>query len=525
VQQPPDAGDPKTVSDSPQLLRVELEREGDLTALAKLAEGGWNLYPSIGERLFADARRDITERNPGASISSWFRQVFHGDSLSICALCGKEGGLRASHIIPSFVGKWLKSTSATGFLSQSDDLSVRVQDFPTLPLLCSYCEQKFSSLESYFASKVFYPFHNKKAREFEYDERLQLFALSLSWRTLKANLSEEFKIAAPERIPQVDQAEQDWRRMLLVGRIEKTPYENHLLFLDFATGDGVPPGFQRYVLRSVDACLVEGAGRVMTYTKLPWMVFATSIFPLKLDGWEKTILLGKGRISPRQVMMDGVFGTFLRDRAKLATKADLPKWRKEAIARAIKKDPERLLESASLDALIAEKDVERGIKMRDMPESIKALITEGIAKALDDSGKPKSENQLTKLVGRKIADSLANLSKEEADDLSGRMFATIKYSKIINGDALCRFQCNGVWVSFLVNPHSTKEYQREKIAKELEEVKKDSSRKNITPIAVFSLYVGDDGTGFEMGFWMDAQTSQDAASCELRSTLPEWRAE
>ena len=77
------------------------------------------------------------------------------------------------------------------------------------------------------------------------------------------------------------------------------------------------------------------------------------------------------------------------------------------------------------------------------------------------------------------------------------------------GDALCRFRCDGVWVSFIVNPYSTKEYQRKKIMEEMEDVKRDSSRRKTTPIAVFSLHVDDDGTGFEMGFWMDAQSSKD----------------
>lgn len=430
--------------------------------------------------------------------------------MSICALCGKEGELRASHIIPSFVGKWSKSTSATGFLSQSDDLSVRVQDFPTLPLLCSDCEQKFSSLESYFASKVFYPFHNKKVREFEYDERLRLFALSLSWRTLKANCGDEFKAAVPELVSQVEQAEIDWRKILLQGRFDGSPYETHFLLLDYVKkGEGVPSGLQRYMLRTVDACIVEGSGRVMVYTKLPWMVFATAIFPVKLDGWEKTIILDKGEISSPQTITDGYFGTFLHDRARLATEADLPKWRKEAILKDMRKNPTRLLQSASLDVLIAEKDIERRRKMREMPELVQALVIEGVAEALDDTGKSKEENQISRLVGRKIADALANLSKEEAAELGGIMLGTMNYSKMRGGDALCRFRCDGVWVSFIVNPYSTKEYQRKKIMEEMEDVKRDSSRRKTTPIAVFSLHVDDDGTGFEMGFWMDAQSSKD----------------
>jgi len=77
---------------------------------------------------------------------------------------------------------------------------------------------------------VFYPFHNKKVREFEYDERLRLFALSLSWRTLKANCGDEFKAAVPELVSQVEQAEIDWRKILLQGRFDGSPYETHFFF-------------------------------------------------------------------------------------------------------------------------------------------------------------------------------------------------------------------------------------------------------------------------------------------------------
>lgn len=36
----------------------------------------------------------------------------------ICALCGKNAELRESHLIPKFVGEWIKRTSATGYLRQ-----------------------------------------------------------------------------------------------------------------------------------------------------------------------------------------------------------------------------------------------------------------------------------------------------------------------------------------------------------------------------------------------------------------------
>ena len=101
-----------------------------------------------------------------------------------CSLCGNMKPLRMSHFIPKFVGRWMKKTSATGFLSNAEDMSRRVQDLSSAPLLCGDCELRFSKLESYFADIMFYPFHMKGQRVFDYDERLGLFALSLAWRTV-----------------------------------------------------------------------------------------------------------------------------------------------------------------------------------------------------------------------------------------------------------------------------------------------------------------------------------------------------
>jgi hypothetical protein len=41
----------------------------------------------------------------------------------ICALCQDETNLKESHLIPKFVGKWLKRTSATGYLRDIDNIN------------------------------------------------------------------------------------------------------------------------------------------------------------------------------------------------------------------------------------------------------------------------------------------------------------------------------------------------------------------------------------------------------------------
>ncbi|WKT57182.1 hypothetical protein QVH35_06995 [Candidatus Nitrosotenuis chungbukensis] len=104
--------------------------------------------------------------------------------ISTCALCLQEGTLRESHIIPKFVGKWIKETG-TGYLVSAEDGAKRVQDITKLHLLCGNCEEKFSKLEKYFADNIFFPFHNDKIRTFDYDENFEKFIISLSLESLE----------------------------------------------------------------------------------------------------------------------------------------------------------------------------------------------------------------------------------------------------------------------------------------------------------------------------------------------------
>ena len=104
---------------------------------------------------------------------------------SKCKLCGKQSTLRESHIIPKFVLKWIKSTSATGYLVSASNAEKRLQDGTKIRLLCDSCEELFSGSEKYFSEKIFRPYHDKGVRSFGYDEALERYLTSLSWRALK----------------------------------------------------------------------------------------------------------------------------------------------------------------------------------------------------------------------------------------------------------------------------------------------------------------------------------------------------
>ena len=101
-----------------------------------------------------------------------------------CKLCGKEAKLKISHFIPKFVGKWVKETSATGFIRESNEIDKRAQDIAKEYWLCSDCEGLFSEWERKFSNKIFYPFVNKGQSVATYGKWMSKFCASLSWRTL-----------------------------------------------------------------------------------------------------------------------------------------------------------------------------------------------------------------------------------------------------------------------------------------------------------------------------------------------------
>jgi len=68
---------------------------------------------------------------------------------------------------------------------------------------------------------------------------------------------------------------------------------------------------------------------------------------------------------------------------------------------------------------------------------------------------------------------------------------------ILRQDAQSTFEAKGLWVAFTVNPSSTREYQRSRIAKETERLKEKQEAKIL--LAVFSMNPREDGPGSGSG--------------------------
>ncbi len=222
---------------------------------------------------------------------------------------------------------------------------------------------------------MFYPYVNKKATSFSYDERLERFIVSLSWRTLEIGY-EDFEKEKLDTLPYVKAAEETWRNFLL-GKAELGSYENHLLFLDYLEESSENQMLNWYNMRAIDSCLIGNSRAVHSYTKFPQFIFVTSIYPMKLDGWEGTSVSRNGTIGSPQTIEDDWFGEFLQNRSDMVMSIDpfeiYPR-RKEAFLKSIVNNPERFLTSESFEVLVKVKDAKRKAKMNNMPESIRELV-------------------------------------------------------------------------------------------------------------------------------------------------------
>ncbi len=191
--------------------------------------------------------------------------------MSFCRLCQQDRPLRDSHIIPRFVSKWLLESSPTGGLRDLATPNRRRQDTPTMPFLCSNCEQVFSRWEAPFAARLFLPLHRNEGSSFAYDSWGLKFAASIVWRVLVESLEHGPGRFTSEQSRSASVAAQAWRHFILGTARHPGRFEVHAIPLDTVSGNvgsDVSPFLNRYLLRAVDAEVVAGATEVLVYSKL-----------------------------------------------------------------------------------------------------------------------------------------------------------------------------------------------------------------------------------------------------------------
>ena len=188
-----------------------------------------------------------------------------------CKLCLRDVPLRGSHIIPAFVFRWLRESSPTGHMRTSQTPNKRVQDGPTVPMLCDDCEGHFAAWEKEFAERVFMPLHQGAPEPFVYDEWGLKFAISISWRSLMWPQDGRWNHLSTEQQSAAGRAAEMWRQFLLGEPSHPGDYEQRWLPLDVMESHSAPdisPFMNRYMTRVVVADIIRGTRTVMTYSKL-----------------------------------------------------------------------------------------------------------------------------------------------------------------------------------------------------------------------------------------------------------------
>jgi hypothetical protein len=241
--------------------------------------------------------------------------------MGICALCGSYKDLLKSHIVPKFTVDWLKRTSATGYLRDFLRPNVRKQDGPKQRLLCADCEGLFSIFENKFAERIWVPYQDELCDHFEYEEWLRLFAVSLAWRIGTINM-EGFRLEHPgstKLIRSMDEALSSWGAFLLNKSSNPGPYDHHMFFVNRVNvpnevKPALPDNFLVYLRRSFDATIAGSPTSVSTYTKLPGIIFFSSIRPNKVLGWKGTRISRTGKIGTGQTLENKGMSNFVMKR-------------------------------------------------------------------------------------------------------------------------------------------------------------------------------------------------------------------
>lgn len=276
----------------------------------------------------------------------------------ICRLCDQKKDLRDSHVIPSFVYKWLKNTSGTGFIRFGLEPNKRAQDGYTRPWLCDECEGRFNTWETEFANAIFHPM-NSGIDRISYGPSLLKFCTSVSWRVLLFFIEEVGLADWPTNLREAtNRANEVWKQFLLDERTNPDSHEQHLLPLEAVqsfTHGYVPTNINRYFLRTVDLDIVRGEKTAIVYSKLGRFVIVGFIIEVPHPPrWVGTkVHVRHGIIEPRNYSVPENFGDYLFGQARKM--ADLQSRisgrQNEKIIEIYTKDIDRIARSKTVEAM------------------------------------------------------------------------------------------------------------------------------------------------------------------------------
>lgn len=278
--------------------------------------------------------------------------------LAPCRLCGQTEDLQESHILPAFVFKWLKETSATGFIRFGQEPNRRVQDGYKKPWLCISCERQLNGWETPFATNIFHPLNEDGSRRVLYREWLLKFCVSVSWRVLSM-LREDagLKHFSQDQRNTANQALETWSQFLFDKLPHPGRFEQHLLPVDAIahfSGEDLPANINRYLLRTVDVDAVRGEKTTFVYSKIGKFIILGFIDVTYPKQWVGTkVHVREGVIGSPTYTLPQQFGDYLFEKALRFASANkmISDKQRQKIAETARKNMGRVTKSSAFEAM------------------------------------------------------------------------------------------------------------------------------------------------------------------------------
>ena len=254
----------------------------------------------ILRRVGLSHRKGLHSGRKAARLSCFARgskAIFSEIDLDHCALCGGFSELQVSHIIPGFVIRWFKDSSATGHIRFGEAPNVRTQDGPKARMLCQACEQLFSNWEKEFSEKCFAPISDGRAQDIQYTTWMLKVTTSISWRVLFAfDAINELSNFPREVRTKVRVTLDKWKRFLLNDQPYTNRFGQHMLLVDLIEDAGladVPHNINRYITRTIDCDVAHNGESAFAYSKMGQFILFGFIDMDDVHLWEGTRLNAK----------------------------------------------------------------------------------------------------------------------------------------------------------------------------------------------------------------------------------------
>lgn len=280
----------------------------------------------------------------------------------VCKLCGSAAPLKESHIIPRFIGRWMKKTAPTPYFRYGGDMDKRTQDLGKMKLLCGDCENLFSAWETKFANEVFYPMSNGESMLW-YKNWLLKFAASLTWRAIQVRSFEEGKRSEAFK-QNMDDMELHLSRFLLGQAKNVGSYSQHIYYI---SGLAVPvrpgsPMLNRYLERGVeiDFLKTDDLSEMMVYVKVPMFMFFSIGASKYRKLYETSRIKKSGALHPKTHYLPGGILEYIISRANRMhelVNSMSPESRAladKALMKEIEKDPQKVANTKQMQALFAD---------------------------------------------------------------------------------------------------------------------------------------------------------------------------